>query len=192
MAACMMFKAEAKSLESDGHVTEEKDSAIDHVSRGRDSSPFSEKSLATSQSQPKKVTPRVRVADLRARCGRHLRGGFEKLEVTEQEVEERQRAMVQKLIAKTLKQTDRRRPQRRRLKILPLRFPRWNVRASSLLPLLSCFRWLRHPFLCLARMASLAASRVEMNRKHHHSSKVRCFPLEETLVPLLSVCEGAC
>ena len=201
MAASLMFKAEVKGLELSGDHVENSATSID-MRRDRNESTqdiqrraFAKKILAIQKLEPtdtsEKATLPIRVAKVRVRCGRGRFRDFEKLELTEQEVEERRHALAQKLIAKTLRQADRRRPRRSwrlpkiRLKIYPLCFRRWNISLASFSPVLTCIRWLRQPWLRLARLANLAA-------RKHCTSRVTCCPSDDHLVPLLSVSEFEC
>ena len=129
-----------------------------------------------------KTTLQMRVAKARVQCHRHFLNGFEKLEHTEEALVETRHAVAQKLIAKTLRQSDRGRPRRR----LTFRIIRKKMTLS---PIMACVQWLREPLVRLTRIASLAAGKVELHqaalRDHRDAARVTCFPLDDNL-PLLS------
>lgn len=119
-----------------------------------------------------------RVAKARVRCHQHFLNGFEKLELTEVQISERRHALAQKLISKTLRQSDRR-PRRRLIRVIR--------KKMNLSPFMTCIRWLGEPLVRLARITSLAASKVEL---HHaalskKSARVTSYPLDDNC-PLLS------
>ncbi|KAG0616674.1 hypothetical protein M758_5G133400 [Ceratodon purpureus] len=134
---------------------------------------------------PPKKTLRIRVARARVQCHRHFLNGFEKLETSEAELAERRHALAQKLIAKTLRQADRRRRSRRRLIFRVIR------KKMILSPIMACVQWLREPLVRLARIASLAAAKVELHqatlRGRLNSARVTSFPLIDVdNLPLLT------
>lgn len=135
---------------------------------------------------PAKTTFRIRVSKARAHCHRHFLSGFDKLELTEAQIAERRHALAQDLIARVLKESDPR-PRRR---LIPLSSRNIILPNSSTS---SCIQWLQQPFELLARVASVAASKLEISqaavRVRKHSARVTNFPLDDSL-PLLSVCEA--
>lgn len=131
---------------------------------------------------PPEKTFLFRVAKARVRCHRHFFNGFEKLELTEVQILERRHARAQKLIAKTLRESDRkRRPRRRLIRVL-------RKKMMSLSPIMACIRWMGEPLVRFARIASLAASKVELHQAAltKKSARVTSFPLDDDNSPLLS------
>jgi hypothetical protein len=162
------------------HQKVEKLDHVDTDSRLQRRRSFTEKVLAIQSlthpgrpavHSPPKKTLRIRLEKARVQCHRHFLNGFEKLEPTEAE---RRHALAQKLIAKTLRQSDRRRRPRRRLSVRIIR------RKMTLSPLMACLQWLREPLVRLARIASLAAAKVELHqsplRDRRSAARVTCFP----------------
>lgn len=107
------------------------------------------------ESPPRKSLLAFRVT----KCARvQCNYGFEKLQHTEAQVIERQHARAQKMIAENLRQSDptcRRRRRRRRFRMISIK------RSMILSPFMACLRWLSAPLARLARIASLAGSKMD-------------------------------
>lgn len=229
MAACFMFKAATDAfVRIRRHVVgmaaaaipanrDTRRESLDLINRRALSEKILALQRAVAQSSageahplPKPLSFRIRVGKLvRARCRRRRftnSSGYEKLELTEQDLEEladyRRHILAQKRIAKTLMQADRPRPRRRRVKLAMLFRSTRRIRISRqgkihvLPPVITsagmpaCVPRSCPPLERSARIGgrivSWAASKVELCRCYgrKQTTRVTCFPFDDN-VPLL-------